>query len=416
MDLKYFQAAAETDVYTLNINDAVGSFEVQGTQVANEIIYLNKINAKRIDMPINSEGGSIIDGVRIVSEMISSKVPIKTINKGYACSIAGVIYLAGNPELREMVDFGLLMLHNPQFGGQDMTEIEDPKKKEVMGRMKKQLMQLIMSRCNNLTEESLSDMMDEETWMNCDEVRAKGWVNRVIPSISPKAPQKEEIYTMPRMAYVNKIKDFYCSLEQNTINNLNITQMEDLKKQYEARLTEKDGQVKELSNSVANYKNEIAALKTEYDNILRDKEDVDAKVGQLEKEVSTQKAIVQEFEDAVAVTIVNEAIEAGKFNAESREALIERAKSDIKGFKSMIDMIPSSQKEIEGKKLPKISELIEMEGALNEINENSLNGLTRFEYMQKNDSKKLRSIKDNQPELYNALKDEYINKYKNENK
>jgi len=297
-----------------------------------------------------------------------------------------------------------------------MNEVEDPKKREVMERMKKQLMQLVLSKCKNINEETLSKMMDEETWFNCDEVKSRGWADEVINYDNPKAPQKEEIYTMPRMAYVNKIKDFYCSLEQNTINNLNKTQMEDLKKQYEARLNEKDVQVKELSNNVANYKNEIAALTKNYDNILKQKEDVDAKNEQLGKEISTQKAIVKEFEDAVAVTIVNDAIEAGKFNAENREVLIEKAKSDIKGFKSMVDMIPSSQKEISGKKLPKISELIEMEGALSEINENSLNGLTRFEFLQKNDSMKLKAIKDKQPEVYNALKDEYINKYKSENK
>jgi len=414
MDLKYFKAAAETDVYTLYINDAIGSFEVQGTQIANEIIYLNKINAKRMYMEINSEGGSIIDGVRIASEMVSSKVPITTINKGYACSIAGVFYLLGDE--REMVDFGLLMLHNPQMMGVDMNEIEDPKKKEVAERMKKQLMRLILSKCKNLSEDTLSKMMDEETWMDCDEVKNRGWVNRIISSSNPNAPRKEEYTTMPAMEYVNKIKDFYCSLEQNTINNLKITQMEDLKVQYEARLTEQKSQNKELTNSIANYKNEIAALKTDYANILKEKEDVDAKNEQLEKDVSVQLAKLQEFEDAVAVDIVNDAIEAGKFKADNRKELIEKAKADIDGFKSMIEMIPSSQKEIEGKPKPKISELLEMEGALGEISEDSLKGLTRFEYLQKNDPKQLKSIKEKQPLIYKALSDEYINKYKGENK
>jgi ATP-dependent protease ClpP protease subunit len=414
MDLKYFEAAAETGVYKLYINDAVGSYEIQGSQIANEIIYLNKINAKRIDMEINSEGGSIIDGVRIASEMVSSSVPIKTINKGYACSIAGVFYLLGDE--REMVDFGLLMLHNPQMGGLDMNEVEDPKKKEVMQRMKKQLMQLITSKCKNISDNELSNMMDEETWMNCDEVRAKGWVNRVIPSTEPNAPKKDEMQTMPTMAYVNKIKDFHCSLEQNINNNLNVTQMEDLKKRYESLLTEKDSRVTELTNSIANYKTEIAALKTNYDNILVEKEEVEAKNGQLETEITAQKAKVKEFEDAVAVSIVNEAIEAGKFKADNREALIEKAKADIDGFKSMVEMIPDNQKEMPGKDKPKISELVEMEGALSEISADALNGLTRYEYLQKNDSKKLKSIKDKQPDLYKALQNEYVNKYKGENK
>ena len=414
MDLKYFTSAAEKDVYKLYINDAIGSFEVQGTQIANEIIYLNQISAKRIDMEINSEGGSIIDGVRIASEMVSSNVPIRTINKGYACSIAGVFYLLGDE--REMVDFGLLMLHNPQMGGIDMNEVEDPKKREVMERMKKQLMQLIMSKCKNLNEETLSNMMNEETWMNCDEVKGKGWVDRIISSTNPNAPKKEDFSTMPAMEYVNKIKNFNCSLEQNISNNLNKTQMEDLKKQYEARLTEKDGQVKELTNSIANYKNEIAALKTDNDNILKEKEGIDAKNEQLEKDVSVQLAKLKEFEDAVAVDIVNDAIEAGKFKAENREALISKAKTDIAGFKSMIEMIPENQKEMKGKSKPKISDLVEMQGVLGELSDDALNGLTRFEYLQKNDSKKLKSIKDKQPELYEALKNEYVNKYKNENK
>lgn len=405
MNLNNFKMV-ESGVYTLNLNDAIGSFEIQGSVIANEIIHINKIGADRIDMELNSEGGSIIDGVRIASAMVESKVPIRTINKGYACSIAGVFYLLGSQ--RHMVNFGLLMLHNPQYGGRDMNDIEDPKKREVMGKMKKQLIQLIMAKNPDMEENMISRMMDQETWLNCDEAKGLGFVDNVISYANPPNITRGEGELATE--YVNKIKNFHCSLEQNNSNNLKKMQMDDLKKQYEARLTEKDSNIKELTNNVAKYKEEIAALNNNFTNLTKKHE---AENEQLNEKLTAQNGKIKKFEDAVAADIVNNAIEAGKFIPENRDALIEKAKLDIDGFKAMIEMIPESQSKLDGKPTPKISDILDQAESLEEINKDDLNGKTQFEYLQKNDSVKLKSIKNNQPAVYAAMRDEFINKTKN---
>lgn len=415
MNLRHFELA-EKGVYKIVINDYVGSYQIQGSVIANEIAHINSIGAKRIDMEINSEGGGIIDGVRIGSAMIESQIPIKTINKGYALSIAGVFYMLGEPGMREMVNFGLLMVHNPQFRGEDMNDIIDPKKHEIASRMKKQLMQLMLQKNKQIPEETLSKMMDEETWMNCDEAKKHGLVNKVIKHPNENAPRIEEASTMPHNAYVNSIKDYYCSLEQNNTNiNTKNEAMEDLKKQYEARLTEKDNSVKELTNSVSDYKNQVSALKKDLTNLTQENEKTNKVNEQLKMDNVENLSKIKVIEDKLAVDLVNEAIEDGKFKPEKRETLIENAKANINSFKNMVEMIPGVKRE-EGKVKPKISEMLEMSDALTDLNKEDLGGKTRYEFLMKNDAAKLEEIKIKQPEVFKALKNEYVNKYAKENK
>ena len=411
MNIKQFSASIEPGVYTLYINDAIGTYEIQGSQIANEIIAINNLkDVKRIDMIINSEGGSIIDGVRIASAMADSKVTIRTINKGYAVSMAAVLYLMGDD--REMVDFGLLMIHNPQMGETDMNDEIDPKQREVMFRMKKQLLQLITMKCNSIPIDKLSKMMDSETWLNCDEAMAMGLVDKVISYTDKKVPMYEP--SMGVAEYMNKIKDFNSSIEHNNNNNnLNLMQMEDLKKQYEARLSEKENQLKEIT---AKHNDQVAALKNDYNNLVEKHKVNVAQNDQLKEENNSLSAKIKEYEDAVAIDVVNQAIKDGKFIPEKRAELIEKAKNNIDSFKSMISMIPGNKGADKKEKPVKLTDLTERSETINELNIENLGGLTHFEWLQKNDSNKLADLKDKQPNLYEAMKAEYVNKYKHLNK
>lgn len=394
MDLKHFTATKEEGVYTLYINDAIGSV-IQGSAIANEIIYLNKIKAKRIDIEINSEGGSIIDGVRIASEMVSSEVPIKTINKGYAASMAGVIWALGNE--REMVSFGLIMFHNPRSGGVDLNEVEDIKEKEVLTRMKDQLLDLMELRCKPSREE-LSKMMDEETWLNFEEAKALGLINN-DPIKYINSPKIEEMTTVADA--ISSLNDFYCSMDgqfNNNSNTLKTKQMEDLKKQYDALLADK----------AKEYEAEFATLKSEYDNLSLEKETLFTEVEQLREENTAQNSKLEEFENKVAEEVVNDLIEKEVFKPESRASLIEKYKKDPEGFKVFTDAMLPNPAKLEGEKPPKISEMLEAMNAAGELSEDELGGKTKFEYLQRNDPKKLESIKRKDKALYEAMRNEFI--------
>ena len=79
-----------------------------------QILTLNDEDSKgRIDLYINSHGGSISAGLAIIDAIRLSKAPIRTICLSEAFSMAAVIFASGTAD-RLMFDHSRLMLHQPQ--------------------------------------------------------------------------------------------------------------------------------------------------------------------------------------------------------------------------------------------------------------------------------------------------------------
>ncbi len=112
---------------------------VDGNQFARELLYMDGEGKKRIQIWINSEGGSIKDGWSIISAMLNMKTKVDTLVIGIAYSMGGVIAIMGRR--REMMDYSSLMLHlgwNPD-GEQDkgLDVINEGLIAAVVGRMGK---------------------------------------------------------------------------------------------------------------------------------------------------------------------------------------------------------------------------------------------------------------------------------------
>jgi ATP-dependent Clp protease protease subunit len=90
--------------------------EVNGESVGMVIEVLNEItkNNKEVFLLINSPGGSVIDGAKLIAYMDSSPVKINTVCIGLCASMAAHIHQAGAKRLVE--DKSVLMFH-PASGG-----------------------------------------------------------------------------------------------------------------------------------------------------------------------------------------------------------------------------------------------------------------------------------------------------------
>lgn len=66
-----------------------------------------------IEVHINSYGGDVAEGVAIYNALRQSGKHVTTVCDGFACSIASVVFMAG--ERRVMNPASLLMLHEPSF-------------------------------------------------------------------------------------------------------------------------------------------------------------------------------------------------------------------------------------------------------------------------------------------------------------
>lgn len=159
------------------INDEIGvnsqTYQgISGAQFQKELLALDAMGKKRIKVYINSVGGSVLDGMSIFDAIIQSKASVDTYCVGVACSIAGVIFLAGKN--RYIADYGLLMTHNPWMEGVDTYN-------EYLDRTRDSLITMISGR-TGIDSKEIENIMDKETWMNADEAIESGFATDIIKS------------------------------------------------------------------------------------------------------------------------------------------------------------------------------------------------------------------------------------------
>jgi len=146
--------------------DSEDGMGIDGSLFQAELLQLDAMGKKRIQVWINSPGGVVMDGYNIFSAILDSKTPVDTYAKGMVASIAGPIFMAGRK--RYMTDYSSLMMHNP-FGGDDKKQI---------GVMKDSIATMISAK-SNLPITQINYMMDKTTWMNPAECLEHGFCNEI---------------------------------------------------------------------------------------------------------------------------------------------------------------------------------------------------------------------------------------------
>jgi len=139
---------------------------IDGNQFAKELLYMDEQGKKRIQIWISSEGGSVKEGLAIVSAMLKTKTKVDTFTGGIAYSIAGIIFLMGRK--REMLDIASLMFHEAYNA--DGTE---DKGLEIVN---KQLVSAIMGRTGK-TEEQIIALMKATTFYTAEEAIKEGFAD-----------------------------------------------------------------------------------------------------------------------------------------------------------------------------------------------------------------------------------------------
>ena len=142
--------------------DDVDGMGIDGALFQEELLYLDTLGKKRIQIWINSIGGVVIDGYNICSAILKSKTPVDTYNVGVAVSISGVILMCGRN--RVGMDYSLGMVHSPN-GGNDA---------KVLELMQGSLATILSAKCD-MTAEQMSNLMTKTTWLNAEEMLECGY-------------------------------------------------------------------------------------------------------------------------------------------------------------------------------------------------------------------------------------------------
>ncbi|WP_300891543.1 head maturation protease, ClpP-related [uncultured Clostridium sp.] len=164
MNKKYYSLVQENNEATLNIYGEITSWEWSPNDISSYTLskQLESIEANTINVYINSYGGEVAEGLAIYNALKRHKAKVITYVDGFACSIASVIFMAGDERI--MSNSSLLMIHNAwAYTAGNANELR--KMADDLDIMTQASINAYMLDVN-ITEEELKQLLDNETWLS----------------------------------------------------------------------------------------------------------------------------------------------------------------------------------------------------------------------------------------------------------
>lgn len=127
---------------------------------------------------IDSEGGSVFDGLSIHDAIAAWPGDVRVVVESSAFSIASFIAMAGDSI--DITENGYLMLHNPYTLTEgDQEDLQ--KQADLLGKLKDSMVAAYANKTGKTTEE-VEAVMRAETWLDAREAHASGFVDSILPT------------------------------------------------------------------------------------------------------------------------------------------------------------------------------------------------------------------------------------------
>jgi ATP-dependent Clp endopeptidase proteolytic subunit ClpP len=325
---------AESEEPIMLINKHIGSDDVEGQGVdgsifMQELLALDSLNKKRIQIWINSPGGIVMDGYNIYSAILKTKTKVDTYCIGIAASIAAVIFQAGRNCC--MADYSLLMYHNP-YGG-DSVELK---------KMRESIAVMIAERSGKSVEAVLK-IMDKTTWMTATEAKQLGFCDDIEESASynVKHGNTKAMWDAGKVmanSFINQ--NIKSSKMTNVANKLGLI--------ADANEDSIVAAINALQNKA---KSDSETMKKMEDDYAEAK----AKLGEMEDKMNAFKKKAEEADEdkkkaedeakaAKAKNMIEGFVKIGKIKNESVEKWTARAIADFDGTKELLEELPVNGK------------------------------------------------------------------------
>ena len=175
---QYFSLMQTGSVADLDIYGEITSWPFQDSDVSAAKLshQLEKLaGVTQINVHINSYGGEVSEGLAIYNALRRHPAQITTTCDGMACSIASVIFMAGDERI--MSESSLLMIHNAYtFAAGDAAELR--KQADDVETINEASKTAYLSRVS-ISEEELASMMDAETFILPDDAVSMGFATAI---------------------------------------------------------------------------------------------------------------------------------------------------------------------------------------------------------------------------------------------
>lgn len=355
----------DSDEPIMLINKHIGFDEedgmgIDGAVFQQELMLLDTLGKKRIQVWINSVGGLVMDGYNICNAILKSKTPVDTYCMGMAASIAGVIFQTGRKRI--MADYGILMYHNPYAG--------DKTNSPMLESMKDSLNTIICNRCA-MDAKAVQEMMDNTSFIEpetakalklCDEVEATQKLNT---KYMPKTQSDSSAFYLAANKVLNKILTNKTNKMQKVLNKLSLADDANEESILQAieSIENKSAEAMEIANKKSaeemdkmkaeldEMENKFKAAKKEYDDCKNELDAINEAKAKIEEQMAEDKA----------KALVEESVQEGKVKNEvaTIEAWTAKAKLDFEGTKALLDGIAVNKSAVKIKIANKQSEGVE---------------------------------------------------------
>lgn len=189
---------------TIRMYGVIGR-DVDGNRMAYDITNLDK-EADTIHILINSDGGSVSQGLSVVSAILSAKAYIHAHVNGIAASMAAVIAISSDKV--SMQDYAKLMIHDPHIPGMESEKLSAKDRKALNSIA--DTLRTILSR-RGCDKDKITSLMKDETWFSALEAQSAGLCDDVVTT-----PRKEELSNLSVPELLSRINNEYQSSNKKT--------------------------------------------------------------------------------------------------------------------------------------------------------------------------------------------------------
>lgn len=326
--------------------DSEDGMGIDGAAFAAELLQLDTMGKKYIQVYINCPGGSVMDGMNIYNAILKSKTPVDTHNVGIAASMGGVCFMAGRKRI--MSDYASLMLHNPS-GSDD---------KKVMDSMRDSVTTMLAAK-SSLTSDAVGYLMEKTSWLNSAECFAKGFCTEI--AVTSEHNKKR----MPATASARELWGVANNIFKNENTNMKKVTAK-LKLNADASEDSMVDAITTIENKLTEVTNTAATEKTRLEGELKTAKDA---LEASTKKVGEVEAKLKEITDKAA-TDATAAIETEAETMVTAFAKVGRIKNDagtIATWKALaVADMAGTKKLIEDLPLNKVANKVETETSVDE--------------------------------------------------
>ena len=309
-------------------------YGVNGSLFQEELLQLDNLGKKRIQIWINSPGGIVMEGYNIYSAILKSKTKVDTYCVGIAASIAAVIFQAGRN--RVMADYSCLMYHNP-FGGTN----------KELDVMKNSIATMVASRAGKTSEEVLK-VMDRTTWINANDALESGFCDSIESSSEHNKKRGQPIPEinvpgegMEAMNLYKVSNSFLNSNKQSKMNKVTNKLGLNPDANEESILSA----ISAIENKLSKATNDLSISESEVEKKVKEVNALTERAEAAEKKVSDAELAATEAKNSAKLVAVNSMLDgfvaSGRIKADAKDSWAETSNAiGVDKVKAMIEALP----------------------------------------------------------------------------